>query len=98
LDFIAVLFPNFQGFDAVDGFDHAVAQFRQVFANGCSQEGNVRLDWAAALLETSPSGEERHVLGATICSGWTIRRHAGWQIRIGSIDFGGNAPAIVAAV
>ena len=39
--------------------------------------------WAAALLETSPLGEELHVPGATICSEWTTRCRVGWQIQIG---------------
>ena len=52
---------------------------------------------AAALLETLPSREQRHVPIVTICSKWTAQRRVELQIQIGLIDFRGNAPAILAA-
>jgi hypothetical protein len=35
---------------------------------------------------------------ATICSRWTTQHRGDWQNPVGSIDFGGNVPATVAAV
>jgi len=57
----------------------------------------VGLGLAAALLETPLSQAQRHVLSATTCSALTTRHRAGWQIRIGLIDFRGSAPAFLAA-
>jgi hypothetical protein len=59
---------------------------------------NAAAYWAARLPETSRPVRLLRLQLATICSRWITRHRGEWQSPVGSIDFGGSASAIVAAV